>query len=51
MCIVTIGQKMMQGFCEMYRCLSDKKLDKVAVYVYETQNLFAIATLYGFYCD
>lgn len=41
----------MQGFYESYRCLWDKKLDKVAVYVYETPKLFAIATLYGIYFD
>lgn len=41
----------MQGLCESYRCLWDKKLDKVAVYVHETPRLFAIATIYGFYFD
>lgn len=41
----------MQGLCEAYRCLWDKKLDKIAAYVYETPNLLAIATVYGLYFD
>lgn len=50
-CIVSIVQNSMQGMCETYRCLWDKKLDKVAAHVYETPNLYAIATIYGFYFD
>lgn len=41
----------MQGICESYRCLWDKKIDKVATYLYETPNLIAVATLYGLYFD
>lgn len=50
-CIVSIVQNSMQGLCQSYRCLWDKKLDKVAAYVHETPNLYAIATIYGFYFD
>lgn len=50
-CIVTIVQNSMQGYCQSYRCLWDKQFDKVAAYIYETPNLIGIATLYAFYYD
>lgn len=53
-CIVSIVQTSMPtipGLCESYRCLWDKKLDKIAAHVYETPNLLAIATVYGLYFD
>lgn len=50
-CNVTLVENSMQGFCAMYRCLWDKKFDKTAIYVYETPNLYAIATVHGLYFD
>lgn len=41
----------MQGFCEMYRCLWDAKNDDVAVYIFENQNIFAVATLHSLYFE
>lgn len=47
--IVTIGERNMQGYCEMYRCLWDTKQDNAVVYVYENENVFAVVTLHSFY--
>ncbi|XP_031616475.1 tctex1 domain-containing protein 1 [Contarinia nasturtii] len=50
-CVVSIVQNSMQGLCAYHRCLWEKKFDKIATHVYETPNLFAIATIYGLYFD
>lgn len=50
-CNVTLVENSMQGFCAMYRCLWDKKLDRTAIYVYETPTFYAIATVHGLYFD
>lgn len=47
--IATIGERNMQGYCDMYRCLWDTKQDNAVVYVYENQNVFAVVTLHSFY--
>lgn len=35
----------------MFRCLWDIQRDGYAFYVYDSKNIYAIGTIYGFYFD
>lgn len=51
LCTVTIGEKYMQSFCDIFKCLWDMQKDGYAFYVYDTPAVFAIAVLYAVYLD
>lgn len=50
-CTVTIGEKYMQTFCDIFKCLWDMQRDGYAFYVYDRPAVFAIAVLYAVYLD
>lgn len=50
-CVVTIGEKYMQSFCDIFKCLWDMQKDGYAFYVHDTPNVFAVAILYAVYCN
>lgn len=50
-CTVTIGEKYMQSFRDIFKCLWDQQKDGYAYYVYDTPAVFAIAVLYAVYLD
>ena len=50
-CVVYIGQYRNQGMRIASRCLWDQANDSVAEGYFRNGNLYAIATVYGFYCE
>ncbi|CAD7077018.1 unnamed protein product [Hermetia illucens] len=50
-CVVTIGQKYMQGFSAALSFLWDATKDRYVSYVYDRPNIFAIGTVYALYYD
>lgn len=50
-CVVTIGEKYMQSYCDIFKCLWDMQKDGYAFYVHDTPSVFAIAILYAVYCN
>ena len=50
-CIVHVGEISNQGIRISSRCLWDQKLDNVAEGFFRNGNLFAVAVVYGLYCE
>lgn len=50
-CIVTLGEKYMQGYCDIFKCLWDMSKDSFANYLYDTATLFVSAVLFAVYFD
>ncbi|XP_067632524.1 dynein light chain Tctex-type protein 2B isoform X2 [Eurosta solidaginis] len=50
-CIVSIAEKAMQGYCSLVNFLWDAEKDGYISYVHDTPNFFGIATLYYLYYD
>ncbi|XP_053965806.1 dynein light chain Tctex-type protein 2B isoform X1 [Anastrepha ludens] len=50
-CIVSIGEKIMQGYCSLVNFLWDAEKDGYISYVYDTPKFWGIATLYYLYYD
>ncbi|XP_037036557.1 tctex1 domain-containing protein 1-like [Bradysia coprophila] len=50
-CVVTLGEKYMQGYCDIFKCLWDMSKDSFAIYLYDTATLFVSAVLFAVYFD